>query len=92
VRADGSAAMVDITDDGKVRPGPCNTLAELIRAAASHHGAELDAGSLADGLLAAIEGGLLLDRAKPTNPSAVAAVTHFARYLELTLRQGGDQP
>jgi TetR/AcrR family transcriptional repressor of nem operon len=68
------------------------TLAELIAAAASHHGAGLDAGSLADGLLAAIEGGLLLDRAKPTNPSAVAAVTHFARYLEITLRQGGDQP
>jgi len=64
------------------------TLTELIAAAARHRGVSVDAGQLADGLLAAIEGGLLLDRDKPTNPAAVAAVTHFGHYLELTLTQG----
>jgi hypothetical protein len=38
--------------------------------------------------LAAIEGGLLLDRDKPDNPVAVATVTHFGYYLKLTLTQG----
>jgi TetR/AcrR family transcriptional repressor of nem operon len=65
------------------------TLTELIAAAARHRGISVDADELADGLLAAIEGGLLLDRDKPTNPAAVAAVTHFGRYLRLTLTQGG---
>src|SRR6266545_2183446 len=46
------------------------------------------AAALAGGLLAAIEGGLLLDRDKPANPAAVAAVTHYGHYLELTLTQG----
>jgi hypothetical protein len=64
------------------------TLTELIAAAARHRGASVDAAELADGLLAAIEGGLLLDRDKPANPSAVAAVTHFGHYLRLTLTQG----
>ena len=64
------------------------TLTELIAAAARHRGVSVDAGALADGLLAAIEGGLLLDRDKPTNPAAVGAVTHFGHYLKLTLTQG----
>ena len=64
------------------------TLTELITAAAWHRGVIVDAGALADGLLAAIEGGLLLDRDKPDNPATVAAVTHFGNYLELTLTQG----
>jgi TetR/AcrR family transcriptional regulator, transcriptional repressor for nem operon len=64
------------------------TLTELISAAARHRAASVDAGALADGLLAAIEGGLLLDRDKPANPAAVAAVTHFGHYLKLTLTQG----
>ena len=64
------------------------TLSELIAAAARHRGVSVDAGQLADGLLAAIEGGLLLDRDKPANPAAVAAVTHFGHYLRLTLTQG----
>src|SRR6266508_1881053 len=64
------------------------TLTELIAAAAQHGGVRVDAGALADGLLAAIEGGLLLDRDKPANPAAVAAVTHFSHYLKLTLTQG----
>jgi TetR/AcrR family transcriptional repressor of nem operon len=63
-------------------------LTELIAAAARHWGVSVDAGQLADGLLAAIEGGLLLDRDKPDNPAAVAAVTHFGHYLKLTLTQG----
>jgi TetR/AcrR family transcriptional repressor of nem operon len=67
------------------------TLTELIAAAARHRGVSVDAGALADGLLAAIEGGLLLDRDKPTNPAAVAAVTHFGHYLKLTLTQGAAQ-
>jgi TetR/AcrR family transcriptional regulator, transcriptional repressor for nem operon len=67
------------------------TLSELIAAAARHRGVSVDADELADGLLAAIEGGLLLDRDKPTNPAAVAAVTHFGHYLELTLTQGAAQ-
>jgi TetR/AcrR family transcriptional repressor of nem operon len=64
------------------------TLTELIAAAARQHGVSVKAQELADGLLAAIEGGLLLDRDKPTNRAAVAAVTHFGHYLELTLSQG----
>ena len=64
------------------------TLTELIAEAARHRGVSVDADELADGLLAAIEGGLLLDRDKPTNPAAVAAVTHFGHYLKLTLTQG----
>jgi TetR/AcrR family transcriptional regulator, transcriptional repressor for nem operon len=64
------------------------TLTELIAGAARHRGVSVDAPELADGLLAAIEGGLLLDRDKPANPAAVAAVTHFSRYLELTLTNG----
>jgi len=64
------------------------TLTELIAAAARHWDVSVDAGQLADGLLAAIEGGLLLDRDKPDNPAAVAAVTHFGHYLKLTLTQG----
>jgi TetR/AcrR family transcriptional repressor of nem operon len=67
------------------------TLVETIAAAARHRAVSVDAGALADGLLAAIEGGLLLDRDKPTNPAAVAAVTHFGRYLRLTLTQGATQ-
>jgi len=63
----------------------------LIAAAARHRGVGVDAGALADGLLAAIEGGLLLDRDKPTNPAAVAAVTHFGNYLKLTLTQGATR-
>ena len=66
-------------------------LTELIAAAARHRAASVDTGELADGLLAAIEGGLLLDRDKPTNPAAVAAVTHFGRYLRLLLTQGATQ-
>jgi TetR/AcrR family transcriptional regulator, transcriptional repressor for nem operon len=64
------------------------TLTELIAEAARHRGVSVDAGALADGLLAAIEGGLLLDRDKANNPAAVAAVTHFGHYLKLTLTQG----
>jgi TetR/AcrR family transcriptional regulator, transcriptional repressor for nem operon len=66
------------------------TLVEVIGAAAHHHDVRVDADALADGLLAAVEGGLLLDHAKPTNPAAVAAVTHFRRYLQMTLSQGGQ--
>jgi TetR/AcrR family transcriptional repressor of nem operon len=67
------------------------TLTDLIAAAARRRGVSVDAAELADGLLAAIEGGLLLDRDKPANPSAVAAVTHFGHYLRLTLTQGAAQ-
>jgi TetR/AcrR family transcriptional regulator, transcriptional repressor for nem operon len=67
------------------------TLTDLIAAAARHRGVSVDADELADGLLAAIEGGLLLDRDQPTNPAAVAAVTHFGHYLRLTLTQGATR-
>jgi TetR/AcrR family transcriptional repressor of nem operon len=66
------------------------TLVEVIDAAAHYYDVRVDAEALADGLLAGIEGGLLLDRDKPTNPAAVAAVTHFSRYLQMTLSQGGQ--
>ena len=68
------------------------TLTELIAAAARHRGVSVDAGALANGLLAAIEGGLLLDRDKPTNPAAIAAVTHFGHYLRLGLPAGPSWP
>jgi TetR/AcrR family transcriptional repressor of nem operon len=67
------------------------TLTKLITAAARHRAVSVDADELADGLLAAIEGGLLLDRDKPTNPAAIAAVTHFGHYLKLTLTRGATQ-
>jgi TetR/AcrR family transcriptional regulator, transcriptional repressor for nem operon len=67
------------------------TLTGLIADAARHRGVSVDAGELADGLLAAIEGGLLLDRDKPANPAAVAAVTHYGHYLRLTLTQGATR-
>jgi TetR/AcrR family transcriptional regulator, transcriptional repressor for nem operon len=66
------------------------TLVEVIGAAAHYHDVRVDAEALGDGFLAAIEGGLLLDRDKPTNPAAVAAVTHFGRYLQMMLSQGGQ--
>ena len=83
------------TQGGKMmtieNPATGEQLAEVIDAAAHYHDVRVDAEALADGLLAAIEGGLLLDRDKPTNPAAVAAVTHFGHYLKLTLTQGAAQ-
>jgi hypothetical protein len=60
----------------------------LIDAAAAER--KVDAGStgLADGLLAAVEGGLLLDRAGVSTGAAVTAVNHFRRYLSQLLLEG----
>jgi TetR/AcrR family transcriptional repressor of nem operon len=65
-------------------------IAGLIDAAATHRGVAVKPRELADGLLAAIEGGLLLDRGRATNASAVAAVRHYGHYLDLILDPGGE--
>jgi len=58
-----------------------SSLVGLIEAAAAERSLEVDAGELADGLLAAVEGGLLLDRSGASSGAAVTAVNHFRRYL-----------
>lgn len=56
-------------------------LVALFEAAAKERGVEVDSGELADGLLAAVEGGLLLDRSRVSSGAAVAAVNHFRSYV-----------
>jgi TetR/AcrR family transcriptional regulator, transcriptional repressor for nem operon len=62
---------------------------ELIEAAATERSTDVDAGELADGLLAAVEGGLLMARSGASDRAAVAAVDHFRRYLALLFGKGG---
>ncbi len=64
-------------------------LISLIEAAAAERSVDVEPAELADGLLAAVEGGLLLDRAGVSSGAAVAAVDHFHRYLSLLLSEGG---
>src|SRR6266511_594470 len=80
-------AVVKLLQDPLLSRG-CLLGAMALQTPQTHPAVSVDAGALADGLLAAIEGGLLLDRDKPANPAAVAAVTHFSHYLKLTLTQG----
>lgn len=63
-------------------------LVALIEAAAEERSVAVDSAELADGLLAAVEGGLLLDRSGASTGAAVAAVDHFRRYLTY-LFEGG---
>ena len=56
-------------------------LVSMVGEAAAERGVEVDSAGLADGLLAAVEGGLLLDRSGVSTGAAVAAVNHFRRYL-----------
>jgi hypothetical protein len=63
----------------------------LIEAAAAERSVAVDSGELADGLLAAVEGGLLLDRSGVSAGAAVAAVNHFRRYLSQLLLEGEGQ-
>lgn len=69
---------------GKWRAG----LVSLIDAAAAERSVTVDSAELADGLLAAVEGGLLLDRSGVSAGAAVAAVNHFRRYLSKLFMEG----
>lgn len=62
-------------------------LVTLFEAAAKECRVKADAGELADGLLAAVEGGLLLDRSGVSSGAAVAAVNHFRNYVSSVFRQ-----
>jgi TetR/AcrR family transcriptional regulator, transcriptional repressor for nem operon len=63
-------------------------LVSLIDAAAAERSISVNSAELADGLLAAVEGGLLLDRSGASNAAAVAAVNHFRRYLSYVFLEG----
>jgi TetR/AcrR family transcriptional regulator, transcriptional repressor for nem operon len=63
-------------------------LVSLIGATAAERDVEVDSTGLADGLLAAVEGGLLLDRAGVSTGAAVSAVNHFRRYLSQLFLEG----
>src|SRR5436190_12768726 len=64
-------------------------LVSLIDAAAVEQSVRVDSTELADRLLAAGEGGMLLDRSGVSAGAAVAAVSHFRRYLS-HLFPGGE--
>ncbi|SRR6266536_2513345 len=68
------------------------SLASLIQEAASERGVEADATGLARAFLAAVEGGLLLDRHGDghAHQGVEAALDHFRRYLTLVLRVGRE--
>jgi TetR/AcrR family transcriptional repressor of nem operon len=66
-------------------------LVSLIASAAEERAVAVDAAALADGLLAAVEGGLLLDRSGVSAGAAVTAVNHFRRYLSQLLLEGEDR-
>jgi TetR/AcrR family transcriptional regulator, transcriptional repressor for nem operon len=63
-------------------------LVSLIDAAAAERAAPVRSGELADSLLAAVEGGLLLDRSGASDGAAVAAVDHLRRYLSHLFAEG----
>ena len=63
-------------------------LVSLIGAAAAERAVEVDSAGLADGLLAAVEGGLLLERSGVSTGAAVAAVNHFRHYLSQLFLEG----
>jgi TetR/AcrR family transcriptional repressor of nem operon len=56
-------------------------LTALIEEAAAEHDLEVDAAGLATAFLAAVEGGLLLDRHGGDDRAVDAALAHFRRYL-----------
>jgi TetR/AcrR family transcriptional regulator, transcriptional repressor for nem operon len=66
-------------------------LVGLFEAAAKERQIEIDAGELADGLLSAVEGGLLLNRAGVSSNAAVAAVNHFRNYLSIVFGDAGGK-
>ncbi len=61
------------------------SLAEIIQDAAGEQRLELDADGLADAFLAAVEGGLLLDRHARGSRAVDAAIAHFRNYLATAL-------
>jgi TetR/AcrR family transcriptional repressor of nem operon len=63
-------------------------LAELIEHAASEQELEVDADGLADAFLAAVEGGLLLDRQTRGSRAVEAAIAHFRNYMAMALEVG----
>lgn len=72
----------EVHDSAKAALGEWRAgLVALFQAAAKERGVEVDSGELADGLLAAVEGGLLLDRSDVSSGAAVAAVNHFRTYV-----------
>jgi TetR/AcrR family transcriptional regulator, transcriptional repressor for nem operon len=64
-----------------------HALTDLIQDAAAERGLDLDATGLAKALLAAVEGGLLLDRQGGAPRAVDAAVAHFRSYLSLVLAE-----
>ena len=66
-------------------------LVSLIASAAEERAVAVDPAELADGVLAAVEGGLLLDRSGVSTGAAVTAVNHFRRYLSQLLLEGEDR-
>jgi TetR/AcrR family transcriptional regulator, transcriptional repressor for nem operon len=56
-------------------------LTALVHEAAAEHDLEIDAAGLATTLLAAVEGGLLLDRHAGSSRAVDAALAHFRQYL-----------
>jgi AcrR family transcriptional regulator len=67
-------------------------LAALIREAASERGLDLDAAGLATTFLAAVEGGLLLDRQGAAPRAVELALDHFRRYLALVFQTAEEVP
>ena len=65
-------------------------VAELIEDAVAEQGQDLDASGLAAAFVAAVEGGLLLDRHPGARDAVGAAIAHFRRYLAMALQQEGD--
>ena len=65
-------------------------LVSLIEAAAAERSVTVNSAELADGVLAAVEGGLLLNRSGVSTGAAVACVNHFRRYLSELFLEGGD--
>lgn len=64
-------------------------IVQTIDAAAQQRCVVVDADELADAFLAAVEGGLVLDKHRPDNPATRSAVRHFASYLRSILEPKG---
>ena len=61
-------------------------LTGLIQEAAAERDVEIDAAGLATTFLAAVEGGLLLDRHRGARRAVDAALAHFRQYLAWLLQ------
>ena len=67
-------------------------LSALIQEAAAEHHLDIDAAGLATTFLAAVEGGLLLDRHRRASRAVDAALTHFREYLARLFNSPGRSP